>query len=156
MAEQKRKLKNLLVAPQFQLRLCLYYAVSGVVFLGVVVAFALQRLITVQQLMNANPVLDFQVQTRVNDLMFQIVQFSLGGFVAYIAFTSVFALVISHRIAGPVVAITAVIDAIKRGDYGYRRSLRPRDELQEVMTGLHELSDKLAQEQGGTNETSPD
>ena len=142
-AESKRQIKNLLIAPRFQLRLCLYYAISGVVFLGVVVAFALQSLLEVQSLMNANPVMDFQIQSRVNELMFQTVQFSLFGFVAYIAFTSVFALIISHRIAGPVVAIVAFIEQLKLGNYRVERKLRPHDELQEVMSGLHDLASTL-------------
>ncbi len=143
MSGKQRKLKNLLIAPRFQIRLCLYYAISGCVFLGVAVAFAMQRLLEVQSLMNANPVMDFAVQSRVNQLMFETVQFSLFGFVAYIAFTSAFALIISHRIAGPVVAIVAFIDALKNGNYTLTRQLRPNDELKEIMSGLHELAEQL-------------
>ena len=140
MSGKKRQLKNLLIAPRFQLRLCLYYAASGFLFLSVVVAFALNRLLTVQELMNENTEMNFFVQTQVNDLMLQTIQVSLLGFVCYIVFTSIFALLISHRIAGPVVAIRAFIESLKSGNYQISRSLRPSDELQDVMKGLHELA----------------
>ncbi len=140
MIGQNRKLKNLLIAPRFQLKLCLYYFVSGLLFLGAIVFVAYQKLLTVQDLMNSNPVMDFQIQSQVNDLMFETVLFTLVGFVAYIGFTSVFAILISHRIAGPVVAIRALIEALKAGNYDYQRNLRPNDELNEVMKSLKDLA----------------
>ena len=80
--------------------------------------------------------------------MFEIVQISLGGFAAFVIFSFVFALVISHRIAGPVVAIKAFIDELKKGNYDYPRRLRPRDELVDVMDALHELAPILKEKTG--------
>lgn len=142
MSEQKRQLKNILVN-RFQLRLCMYFLVSGLVFFGAIVVVAYQKLMSVRALMNQNPTMDFQVQTQVNDLMFETVQFTLAGFVAYIVFTSVFALIMSHRIAGPVIAITAFIEQLRDGNYDYKRNLRPRDELTEIMDALKELAPAL-------------
>jgi signal transduction histidine kinase len=146
----KRQLKNLIISPRFQFKLCLYYFVSGLIFLSAIVMIAYQKMLNVQTLMKEKPVMDFQIQSQVNDLMFEIVQFTLIGFVAYIAFTSVFAIIISHRIAGPVVAITAFIEELKRGNYDYKRNLRPNDELKEIMDGLKELAPILKER--GTDE----
>lgn len=140
MSSKQRKIKNLLIAPKFQLRLCLYYAISGLVFLGTVVVLAFFKLTEVRNLMNQNTTMNFDVQMQVNEAMFEVVQNTLIGFVLYIVFTSIFALLMSHKIAGPVVAITAFIDQLKEGNYDYNRNLRPHDELNEIMKGLKELA----------------
>ncbi|XOV88036.1 MAG: hypothetical protein ACFHX7_24275 [Pseudomonadota bacterium] len=149
MKSSKRKVKNLVVFPKFQLRLCSYFAISGLAFFAVVMGFAFVKLAEVRNLMNNNPEMDFQVQMQVNDAMFSVIQTTLAGFVLYIIFTSVFALIVSHRIAGPVVAIVAFIDELKRGNYEYRRKLRPRDELNEIMDGLNELGPLLKERESG-------
>ena len=145
MSNSKRKVKNLVIAPRFQLRLCLYYAASGLAFFGGVVSIAFIKIAEIRDLMNQNTEMNFAVQMQVNDKMLEVVQVTLLGFVLYIIFTSVFALLQSHKIAGPVVAITAFIDELKKGNYDYQRSLRPRDELGEIMTGLKELAVVLKQ-----------
>ncbi len=143
MTAQNRKLKNMLVIPDLQLKLFGYFAVSGVVFFVGIIFIAFRKLLDVQALMNASPTMGFDVQMQVNALMNQAVQFTLGGFALYIVLTSVFALILSHRIAGPVVGITAFIDQLKKGNYDYSRSLRPKDELKQVMGALQELASSL-------------
>ncbi len=140
MTGQNRKLKNMLVIPELQLKLFGYFAVSGVVFFVGIIFIAFQKLVEVQSLMNESPTMGFEVQMQVNTLMNQAVQFTLGGFALYIVLTSIFALILSHRIAGPVVGISAYIEELKKGNYDYSRSLRPRDELKQVMSALQELA----------------
>jgi len=117
----------------------MYYLVSGLAFFGAVAAFAFVRLGEVRELMN-QPGMDFAEKMKVNDAMFEVVQITLLGFALYIIFTSVFTLIMSHRIAGPIVAITAFIEQLKLGNYDYKRGLRPRDELNEIMDKLKELA----------------
>ncbi len=93
--------------------------------------------------MNDNPRLDLQVQLQMNDLMEQCFQVALLGFFIFIVLAFVFALVMGHRIAGPQVAIQAYIAALKEGNYDYQRSLRPRDELTEIMAALKDLNPVL-------------
>ena len=90
--------------------------------------------------MNNNPVIDFRVQGQINDLMLQCVQVSLVGFGVFILFSFVFALVVSHRAAGPQVAIGAYIEALKQGHYDYQRNLRPNDGLNDIMDALKALA----------------
>ncbi len=143
MATENRKLKNMLVIPELQLKLFGYFAVSGVVFFIGIIFIAFRKLMAVQELMNNSPSMGFEVQLQVNELMNEAVQFTLGGFALYILLTSIFALILSHRIAGPVVAISAFIEELKKSNYDYKRSLRPRDELKQVMGALKELAPML-------------
>lgn len=140
MSRKQRKLKNLLVTPRFQLKLSLYYVVTGVLFFGIVMGIAWHKLAQVRQLMNDNPTMSYHIQSQVNDLMFQVIEFTLAGFVVYIIASTLFALIMSHRIAGPVVAITAYIEQLKQGNYDDQRKLRPNDELNEIMDALQELA----------------
>jgi signal transduction histidine kinase len=71
--------------------------------------------------------------------MFHIAQISMVGFVAFAIASFIFALMVSHRIAGPVVAISAFIEELKKGNYDYGRNLQPEDELTLIMDPLHEL-----------------
>ena len=148
MSKNDRKLKNLLIAPRFQLKLSLYYICSGLVIIAAMMGLIYQRLLIVQDIMNDASEMEFSMIARMNEIMFEIVQISLGGFAAFVIFSFVFALVISHRIAGPVVAIKAFIDELKKGNYDYPRRLRPRDELVDVMDALHELAPILKEKTG--------
>jgi len=138
MKMHKRSLRNVFVKPKFQLKLTLFFMVSGGLILGGVSLFVMHNLGTVQNLMN-NPQMDSLVQSRINDLMFQCLEISLLGFAISIIFSSVAALVIGHRIAGPQIAIEACIEQLKLGNYDYQRNLRARDELTGIMDALQGL-----------------
>lgn len=140
MAQQQRKISNMLVQPKFQLKLSFVYMFVGGLILSVVGLVVLQITSSVEALMNNNPVIDFRVQGQINDLMLQCVQASLVGFCVFVLFSFVFALVVSHRVAGPQVAIGAYIEALKQGDYDYQRNLRPNDELNDIMDALKALA----------------
>lgn len=152
MSKTQRKAKNLVLFPKFQVKWTLYYLVSGLSVFGAVAAFAFVKLGQVRDLINQNPEMSFAVQIKVNDAIFEVVQATLAGFVFYIIFASVFTLIMSHRIAGPVVAITAFIEQLKEGNYEYTRTLRKRDELNEVMDGLKELAVVMKQKDGNGKE----
>ncbi|MBT4161104.1 MAG: hypothetical protein HOE54_07330, partial [Gammaproteobacteria bacterium] len=92
---------------------------------------------------------DFTAQSRITEFTFHIAQISMVGFVAFAVASFVFALMVSHRIAGPIVAITAYIEELKKGNYDYGRKLRPNDELTLIMDGLHELKAKLKEKEAG-------
>jgi signal transduction histidine kinase len=131
------------VRPKFQLKLSLYFLVVGTSIITPVSLFILHMNKTVVDLMNNNTRIDFHTQIQMNELMAQCFQVALLGFLVFIILSFVFALVMSHRIAGPQVAIQAYIAALKAGDYDYQRSLRPRDELTEIMAALKDLNPVL-------------
>lgn len=102
------------------------------------------KMTVIRDIMNTSIVTDFGAQSKISEQMFFIAQISLVGFVAFAIASFIFALLVSHRIAGPVVAITAVINELKKGNYNYGRKLRPNDELTLIMDNLHELKAVLA------------
>lgn len=140
MSRSERKFKNFLIAPRFQLKICAYFIVSGLITIGAMIGMVYDRLLTVRAMMTSGELMDFATQNQINEIMFEIAEISLIGFSAYIIFTFIVALLISHRIAGPVVAINAFIDELMKGNYDYSRRLRPRDELLSIMDKLHELA----------------
>ncbi len=131
------------VQPKFQLKLSLCFLGIGGLILSIVGLLVTNKLGEAQELINDTPLMDFQTQSQVNDIMFVCVQYSLFGFLTFVLFSFFFALLVSHRIAGPQVAIQAYIAALKEGNYDYQRNLRPHDELNDIMDALKDLRPTL-------------
>jgi signal transduction histidine kinase len=110
---------------------------------------ALTQMGEVRRLMNNGEALSFQTQVLVNELMIESLEYVFLGFGVFILFSFGFALITSHRIAGPQVAIKAVIEDMKEGNYEPKRNLRPSDELQEVMIAVKELAEILNTKDSG-------
>ncbi|MFT4730703.1 MAG: signal transduction histidine kinase [Granulosicoccus sp.] len=151
MAKQ-RSLKNIFVRPKFQLKLCLFYAVTGVTTLGAVTLFILNQMRQVQSLMNQNARIDMFIQNQINDLMLSCIQYSLFGFMFYVVIAFTFALVMGHRIAGPQVAIKDYINSLQERDYDNDRNLRTNDELADILQALKELKTTLIHEKSKVNQ----
>ena len=139
MVTRNRKLSNFMLTPKFQLKLTYYYIAVGVAIIVSTVAGVYLQFMEIQDIMNNSVATDFSSQSRITEITFVIAQISMLGFVAFAVASFVFALMVSHRIAGPTVAITACIEELKQGNYDYGRKLRPNDELTLIMDGLHEL-----------------
>ena len=150
MSGNDRKLKNLIVNPRFQLKLSLYFIACGLIIIGTMIALIYERLVTVHSLIRSGELMDFETQTEINEIMFQINEISLIGFALFIIISFAFALIVSHRIAGPVVAICEFIEELKQGNYDYSRKLRSRDELGSIMVALHELAPILKEKTRST------
>lgn len=138
-----RKLSNFLFVPKFQLKLTFTYIAMGV---GIIVATGgtvFYKMSAVRGIMNNSVATDFSAQSDITALMFQVAQISMLGFMAFSIISFIFALMISHRIAGPMLAINAFIDEMKKGNYDYGRKLRPNDELMPIMNNLHQLNATL-------------
>ena len=144
MSRSNRKISNFLLTPKFQLKLTYYYMGVGGAIIIATGATIFYKMTVIRDIMNTSIVTDFGAQSKISEQMFFIAQISLVGFVAFAIASFIFALLVSHRIAGPVVAITAVIDELKKGNYNYGRKLRPNDELTLIMDNLHELKAVLA------------
>ena len=140
MSSQNRSLRYMFVRPRFQMRISLYYIVIGGLILCAVGFLVLNKLDAVQAIMNSGANIDYQTQSQINEMLLESVQMSLIGFGVFILFSFLFALVVSHRIAGPQMAIVAYIEELKKGNYDYKRNLRPHDELSEIMDSLKELA----------------
>ena len=142
MRHNQRSIKNMFVQPRFQLKLSLYFVVVGGAILTAVGLFIIQTNISVQAQMNTSAIMDLRSQSQINEMLRQCVEVAMLGFLSFVIYSFFFALLMSHRIAGPQVAIKAYLNALKEGNYDYERNLRPSDELTEVMDAVKEL--KLA------------
>ncbi len=147
MSKNDRKISNFLLTPKFQLKLTYYYIGVGVAIIVATGATVFYKMTVIRDIMNNSIVTDFGAQSKISEQMFVIAQISLVGFVAFAMASFIFALMISHRIAGPILAITDVIDELKKGNYSYGRKLRPYDELTLIMDNLHELKTVLLDQQ---------
>ena len=147
MVDRKRKLSNFMLTPKFQLKLTYYYIAVGLTIIAATIASVYFQMIEIQNIMNTSIPTEFSSQSRITEIAFLIAQISMFGFVAFAIASFVFALMISHRIAGPVLAITAVIEELKKGNYDYGRKLRRNDELTQIMDRLHELQGVLKDKQ---------
>lgn len=143
----KRKVSNLLLTPKFQLKLTYQYIGVGVLIIFATASGVIYKMMQIRDVMNNSIATDFAAQSQITDYTFHIAQISMVGFVAFAIASFIFALLVSHRIAGPILAITAYIDELKKGNYEYGRKLRPDDELLLIMDGLHDLTDALKEKE---------
>ena len=147
MSRSDRKISNFLLTPKFQLKLTYYYIGVGMTIIISTSVAIFYKMTVIRDIMNNSVLTDFGSQSKISEEMFVVAQISLLGFVAFAIASFIFALMVSHRIAGPIVAVTAFIDELKKGNYSYGRKLRPSDELKSVMDNLHELQSELRDKQ---------
>jgi len=67
----------------------------------------------------------------------------------------VFAIVLSHRIAGPIYRIRTTLDEILKGDYSKRLFLRKTDELKDIADRINSLIDLLDKKDKELKNTKP-
>ena len=152
MTDNTRSIRNLFVQPTLQLRWSTYYVVVGSLILFAVAAFVLRINADVQILMNENPLMDLQTQSQINEMMRQCVEIAMLVFLLFVILSFIFALMMSHRIAGPQEAIKAYLSALAEGNYDYERRLRPTDELTEIMNAVEGLKFALKARESETTE----
>lgn len=149
--QNKRKIKNVLVAPQIQIRLFIPY------FLVVLIATLLMNgiiyaiMITVYELY---PEMSPEDTIVLNDVLFKSVMAAAIG----LAVTSIvgFAVLssLSHRLLGPLVPIRRQLQELIAGNYSGKISLRKKDELQLVAEDLNILTSRLREEHEKKNAKS--
>jgi signal peptidase II len=143
MGKNKRQLKNIIINPEFQLKLVFYFFSVSLAILGVMI------LILNIYITDLHKILSNVDHISINDLelalasLNKILYVSIVFVLAALGTTVVFTTIISHRIAGPMFAIVKYIEQMLAGDYDNKRILRPSDELHPIMEKLHELSDQL-------------
>ena len=117
---------------------------AGFAFFGTTVYFVQKKLTEIDVLLRDNQIIDAIVRSQILDRYSDITQITLGGFAGYVTFTFIYALVLTHRVSGPIMSIVAFIDELKKGNYGYARNLRRGDELVPIMSRLQELARVLS------------
>ncbi len=78
-------------------------------------------------------------------LLEDITLIAIGGFASYVLISFVLAFTISHRITGPMVALTDIMRQFAQGNLDYRRPLRRGDQLGQLHSELMSLGGALRQ-----------
>jgi signal transduction histidine kinase len=79
----------------------------------------------------------------IRDQTHDLVQVSLRLVLGYLLLVLAVAIVQSHRLVGPVVALRRQVEALKNGDYTARVALRRNDAFNELADDLNELATLL-------------
>ena len=139
----RRHWKNFFFKPGFKFKYTWYFVAGGLGIFGITTGLIQHRLGEVTAMTNARPILSLSEQAYVQELFVEITKISLVGFSSYVLFSFLLAFIVSHRVSGPMVALTDIIRQFKDGNFGYRRPLRRRDELKQIHGELMDLGEAL-------------
>lgn len=146
MNKKQRKISNLLVNPQFQMRYIFWITGTGFVLVSalnfVFYSFIKENYLSLVELSPMSDEVKKQLFTELNQLVIIIIIFSI----LFLIFASFVGLVFSHKAAGPIYHIQRVIKEISSGHLNARVHLRPQDEFQETAQDFNNLMDKILTE----------
>jgi methyl-accepting chemotaxis protein len=138
----RRKVRNLLVHPSFQLRLALIHIV--LVVLMVAVLFAILSTLLYYDLHTSG---DLWAQYALSRLMLVALQRMAVVVLLIVAVSVVYHILFSHRLCGPLVNVGHTLDYISKGDLTRRVFLRRndflKDEAARINTMLANLNDRV-------------
>lgn len=143
MIQHPRKVRNFLVRPQFQLKYMLYFWVSGLSIFGAYLAIIFVKLDELKFNIANSAAVDFELQNKMNATIFDLIIFALVALLLFSVVTFFYSIIITHRVAGPMLAIKAYIDELAKGNYDYNRNLRQYDELHPIMDSVKSLAEQL-------------
>jgi nitrogen fixation/metabolism regulation signal transduction histidine kinase len=138
-----RKFKNYLINPKQQLRYSLYFIASGFALTGIMITLIFLKLRKVSDTIAKSGALDLASQAKLNELIFDVTWISLLAFGVFCLIIVAYSIIITHRIAGPQVAILAYISELRNGNLDAKRTLRKYDELHPIMDALQDFAEDL-------------
>ena len=141
MGKDMRKLKNYIKTAGLSRGYYLHIFAGGIAFLGILLAYASRLLSEVNVVIGTIP--DANLAAALQDRLFLVAMIFFVSFLAFISTTVFYMIVIGQRIGGPVIAICAFIEELKKGNYEYKRQLRKDDELFPIMEDLQALAQVL-------------
>lgn len=141
--KSQRKWKNFFVKPKYQMKYTWYQIAGGLVFFSAAALMVLAKVDEIDVLMDQTKIMDLSTQVQITRIYAEMITIFMVVFAGYIFYACMLMLVVSHRISGPAIAIVATIEELIKGNYGFRRPLRKRDELGAVQHVLQELSENL-------------
>lgn len=145
---QQRNVRNILLRPEFQLKYSFYFVgITLIMMGGVFLLFLLSledMISTLAVVYRIEPEVIGAIQdslrtatftTVIVGALFGIVSVSLG-------------IILTHRLVGPMVPIRRIIHQLAEGQYGVQARLRSKDDFQDIMNDLNQLSLKLSERHG--------
>ncbi len=144
----RRKLKNLLLNPRYQLRYILLAAGSAML---VSVLYSTIFYIYIKEnysiLVELSPMTD-EAKAQLYSELRHIVMLLGAGSLGFVAMVSCLALFLSHRSAGPLYHFKRVFEEIRSGKSDVRIHLRPRDDFQEVAESFNSMMEAVTKTPG--------
>ncbi len=139
----KRKLRNYLIDPKYQLKYSFWLSFTG--FMLVLLNSALfyyyirenyELLVELSPMTNDAKA---QLYRELNEIVLRLTLIS----VSFLTVVSALGIIMSHRTAGPLYHFRRVFELIKKGDRAARVRLRPTDDFQEVAKSFNEMMDSM-------------
>jgi len=143
LGKEQRELKNFIINKPFQLRMSYYFVAMSVGLVGLLMVFMNSYLDDIRMILANISGLPMQAQIDIEEKLSHLINTAYGFLFLSLLASVFYGIIISHRIAGPMVAILQFIKSLKAGLYDEKRSLRPYDELIPIMDSLHDLADHL-------------
>lgn len=144
----QRSMKNILLRPEFQLKYSFYFVGTTLVIMGAVFLLFLLSLedmiSTLAVVYRIEPEVIGAIQQSLKTatfttiavaLIFGLISISLG-------------IILTHRLIGPMIPIRRLIRQLNDGEYGVQGRLRTKDDYQEIMNDLNQLSNSLSTKHG--------
>lgn len=146
MSKNARNIHQFLIQPFQQIRIGIYFILLSLVFM-----FASAYIffdITYDQHANVMKIFNV-VETATkwdlvaNDVVIRgLIKVSIL-LIGYSIATFIIAVLLTHRIYGPLVSISNFLDLLIKGDYSKRVTIRKKDELKELVSKLNKLAESL-------------
>ncbi len=151
-APHKRHLKNYLINRRYQLQQTLVMVIVSAILMGLLGYYVIgQRKTTTRNLisfaapMGDDVVAQVKKETEKEDQIFQL--WLLGGVVGVLGFLTVFGIVMTHKVAGPIFKMTLYFHKMRDGDWGKVYNLRKGDQLVEFFGEFKDMHDALRAKQ---------
>jgi signal transduction histidine kinase len=141
MGKDQRTVVNYLKTAGLSKGYYLYVFAGGVAFLGILMFYA-SRLLSEVNIVLAN-MPDAGLSAALQDRIYTVAILFFICFMAFLTITVFYMIVLGQRVGGPIIAICAYINELKKGNYDAKRSLRKKDELTPIMLELEDLAATL-------------
>lgn len=141
----KRKISNLLIDRKYQLNFILFFVLYGVIatFSSLLIIAFLEKKLFDKLFTYGQSLVDPKIILDIIGTIEQVSVYIIAFTLFYSIFGALVALILSHRVSGPLVAIRRHINKLKEGDYASQLKLRKDDELKILEKELNELSEIL-------------
>lgn len=149
-----RSMKNILLRPEFQLKYSFYFVGMTLVTMGAVFLLFLLSL----EDMIATLAVVYRIEPEVIGAIQQSLRTATFTTIAVAALFGIISvslgIILTHRLVGPMVPIRRLIRQLNNGEYGVQGRLRTKDDYQEVMAELNQLSNTLLERHPGQSTAS--
>lgn len=139
----QRSMKNILLRPEFQLKYSFYFVGVTLLTMGLVFLLFLLSLddmvSTLATIYRIEPEIIGAIQQSLKTATFTTIAVA----VLFGAISVSLGIILTHRLVGPMVPIRRLIQQLNNGEYGVQGRLRNKDDYQEIMAELNQLSKTL-------------